>query len=198
MSDTDFWKRLQEDWQSASSAVDLTGLRRQVQRKRRRMQVLQILDVLLGLAATGFMIVMLLTVHKPHMQILFWALLVILWVALAVGAVLRYTTWKPRSTDAASLLQLTIRRARAGFHFIWLNVGGLFVVYAVAAPFFWHFYSDGTPAQRRGVVANMAFNAGFLVVTVAWAVWYGRRQRGKIRRAESLLRQLEQENGDVR
>jgi hypothetical protein len=198
MSDTDFWRRLQEDWQSASPAVDLGALRRQVHRKRRRMQVLQVLDVLLGLVATGFMVRMVLTVHKPHTQILFWGLLVIVWVAIAVGAWLRYTTWNPRSTDAASLLQLTIRRARAGFHFIWLNVGGLIVVYAVAVPFFWHLYRDGTPAQRGTVLGNLAFNAGFFAITVGWAVWYGRRQHRKIRRAQGLLRQLEQENGDVR
>ena len=198
MNHEDFWHRLQEDWHSVSPAVDLAGLRRQVQRKRRRMQVLQTLDVLLGLVATAVMIKLMLSDHKPHTQLLFWGLLVLIWVAIGAGAWLRYSTWKPRSTDAASLLQLTIRRARAGFRFIWLNVAGLLVLYGIAVPFFWHLYSNGTPAQRKVVLSNLGLNFAIFVITVVWAIWYGRRQRQKIRRAQAMLRQLEQEDGGDR
>ncbi len=197
MSDTDFWRRLQEDWRSAAPAVNLAALQRQVQRKRRRMLVLQILDILLGLVATGVMVTMVLTVHKPHAQIMFWSLLVVLWGAIATGAWLRYSTRKPQGMDAESLLHLTVRRARAGIHFIWLNVVGLLVVYAIALPFFWHLFTDGDAAQHRAALGNAAFNAGFFVITLGWAVWYGRRQRRKIRRAQAMLRQLEQDNGEA-
>lgn len=197
MNPEDFWRTLQEDWQSASPEVDLTGLKREVRRKRRQMQGLQTLEVLLALVATGFMIRMLLTVHKPHAHLLFWALLVIVWASLAAGAWWRFTTRKPQGMDAESLLKLIIRRARAGFRFIWLNVAGLLVIYAVALPFFWQWFSNGDAIQRRAVVVNLVLNAGVLVITVAWGLWYGRRQRRKIRRAQAMLRQLEQDNGDI-
>lgn len=198
MSDSDFWQRLQEDWQAASPPVDLAVLRRQVHRKRRRMQALQLLDVVAGLAATGFLVVAMRSVHEPHLHLLFVLLLVVVWGSIAVGAWLRRSTWKPQGTDAESLLRLSIRRARAGIGFVWLNVVGMPVVYAIVLPFFWHIFSTGSPAQRRNLWGGVAVNAGFYALVIVWAVWYGRRQRRKLKQARALLEQLENETGGER
>lgn len=197
MSEIDFWQRLQEDWQSAPSAVDLSALRRQVHRKRRRMQLLQALDVVLGLVATGVMIKQLYFLHVPHVRLLFWILVFFVWASVALGVWLRRSTWKPRGTDARSLLQLTIRRARAGLRFVWANLAGLLLLYAVAAPFFVPAFLDGTLRRRYALAGVVYAQVAVFALGVAWALWYGRRQKHKLRQAKALLEQLDMDAEDA-
>ncbi|MGH8127138.1 MAG: hypothetical protein ACRETC_02065 [Gammaproteobacteria bacterium] len=196
MSDNAVWERLQEDWQSVSPTVDPLALIQQVQRKRRRMQLFQAFDVAAGLVATGLLIWKLLTVHLPHIHVLFWIVLTVIWVSVATGAWMRRSTWKPQGMDIESLLDLTVRRARAGLRFVWFNLLGLLVIYAIAFPFFWHLFSNGTPVQRAGLIGSVVSNAISCLLIIAWAVWYGRRQRRKLRQALALLEQLEKDAGD--
>lgn len=50
---------------------------------------------------------------------------------------------------------------------------------------------------RRTLVVAAAVNAAFLALVVAWAVWYGCRQRRKLKQARALLEQLENETVEM-
>ncbi|MGH8225503.1 MAG: hypothetical protein ACRER1_05060 [Gammaproteobacteria bacterium] len=193
MSDKAIWEKLQEDWQSMSPTVDPVALRRQIHRKRRRMQMLQALDVVLGLVATGVLVKQVLPMPLPHMRALFWILLVVVWVSVAAGAWLRRSTWKPQGMEIESLLDLTVRRARAGLRFVWFNLLGLLTVDAIWLGFFGHLFSGGTPLQRAAFLGAVVSIAIVYALAIVWAVWYGRRQRRKLRQAQALLEQLGQD-----
>lgn len=195
MNSGDFWQNIKEDWQSVSPTVDVARLRRQVDRKRRRMLAFQLLDMVAALILTGFVT---LVGFPPAMHIgpvVPWLLLAFLWMAVIVSGWLRFSTWKTGDLDAAGLLRLGLRRAKGGMHFVWFNIFGLPVIFALYAPSFWQMWSTGNEAQKHHVLAGICANAVFYLLVIGWGVWYGRRQRRKIRRARYLLRQLEQENG---
>ncbi|HYW76776.1 MAG TPA: hypothetical protein VFA48_09145 [Gammaproteobacteria bacterium] len=198
MNSRDFWQSLKEDWQSVSPKVDLVALRRQLERKRRRMLVFMTFDVVTALIATGLLLGIGIPPALSFGPAMPWLMVTIMWAAVVIGGWLRLSTWKTDDMDAAGLLRLGLRRARAGMAFVWLNIFGMPIIYAIFAPGFWHLWHTGDKMQRDHVLVSISVNAAFYLVVIAWGVWYGRRQRRKMRRAHDLLQQLEQNEGGNR
>ena len=193
MSDSDFWQRLQQDWQSDSPPIDLAILERQVQDKRRRMIAMQIVDVLVAVAAIGSLINAFQSTQQPRLHLLFEILFAAVLAATAVGLWLRWPDWKPQSMGTEDLLHLSMRRARTGLRFVWFNLVGLAVLDIVGAIFLWHLPEDTLSPDVAAI--QIAFNGSFFILVVVWAIWYGRRQHSKLRHAQRLLDQLENESG---
>ncbi len=197
MNSGDFWESIKEDWQSVSPTVDVARLRRQVERKRRRMLAFQLLDTIVALVFTG----MVATVGFPAVlhigPVESWLLVAFVWVVLLASGWLRFSTWNTEGLDAAGLLRVSVRRARGGMYFVWFNIVAVPVLYALLVPGYWHIWSTGDEAKQHRVLAGISFDIAFYLLIVGWSIWYGRRQRRKIRRARAMLRQLEQENGGI-
>ena len=197
MNSGNFWQSIKEDWQSVSPAVDVGKLRRQVESKRRRMLVFQIMDTVVGLGLTG----MVATVGFPRAMhigpVESWFLVAFVWIVLLASGWVRFSTWRTEGLDAAGLLRVGLRRAKGGMYFVWFNIVVLPLLYALFVPAYWHIWSTGDAAQRHRVIVGICLNIAFYLLIVGWAIWYGKRQRRKIRRAKDLLRQLEQESGGV-
>ena len=198
MNSGDFWQNLKEDWHSASPEIDVPALRRQVDRKRRRMLALTVLDFVLAPIMTAVLAWMWDAGRFGAGSVAPSLLMAIIWISALGPAWLRFSTLRTREKGAAGMLRLTIRRARAGLHFIWLSLVLLLAVYAVATPMFRNMWASGMPARHGAVLGSIVSNGFFFLCVVIWGIWYGRRQRRKIRRAEAMLLQLEQENGGVR
>jgi hypothetical protein len=199
MAERDDWGRWGEVWRRQPE-LDLCRLRRRTHRKLWRMRILLVLELLL----TAISIAQLARAFRGFD--LYWRawsvvslVLVLLLQALFLHA--RRGTWRASGTQAADLLELTMRRARAGIRLARLNAGGtmlLAVFTLVLAATQW----DATRWQvdagwRRVVFVQLAVNAPIVAMVLAGCAWYARRQRRRIRRAKQLLRSLG-EDRDVR
>ncbi len=194
MNSGDFWQSIKEDWHSVSPTVDVPKLRRQVERKRRRMLAFQILDTVVTLVFTGMVATVGLPAAMRIGHVESWLLVVAAWIVLLASGWMRFSTWKTDGLDAVGLLRVDLRRARGGMYFVWFNIVAVPVAYTLFVPAYWHIWSTGNETQQHHLLLGICFNIAFYLVIVGWAIWYGRRQRRKIRRAKYLLRQLEQEN----
>ena len=197
MNSGDFWQNLKEDWQSVSPQFDVVRLRRQVDRKRRRMLFFLLMDVITAAAVTGLFLGVGVPPAISFGPAMPWLVVAVMWIAVIVGGWLRLSTWQADALDVAGLLRLGVRRARAGRLFVWLTLVGLLAVYGVFAPGCWGMWRTGAAGERHAVLLSVFGNAVFYCLTMAWGFWYGRRQRRKMRRAQALLQQLEQGEGGV-
>jgi hypothetical protein len=190
----DAWESLQNAWQSAAvSTIDVPALRRQAQRKRRRMFALEALEVLLTVAMTVYLLLVGLPAPLHTGSLLPWLLVAAIWAELLVKTWLRLASWNVKNLGAAGLLELHIRRAWAGIAFAWASIIALLIVYALWMPTFWRLWLSSDPTMHGVVIPNIIANGIFFALVVAWAIWCGLRQRRQLRRTRELLEQLENE-----
>jgi len=196
MKSRDSWENLMRDWQAGSPSFDIAALRKRADRKRRRMLIFTALDFI---AAPIFTVLLVwVGVHSrfgdgsPAP----WLLIALVWVATLVPAWLRFSTLNADTMGAVGMLRLTIKRARTGMHFVWIVPLLLFFAYAIMTPMFSQMWTQGDAAQQRAVVRSMVANSVVCGAVIIWAIWYGRRQWRKLRQAQALLKQWEQDIGD--
>jgi hypothetical protein len=183
------WQQMQQDWQSTQPIVDTAALVRQAKWKCRRMIGVQVLEVVSALVATGLCIWATLSVSR-FVPALAWILIAIIWLEVAGKAWLRRHTWRSQSAEPQALLELMERRARAGLRFVWLSLAILLACYIAAAPWAWYTWEHGTSAMRGGIIDSAIAECFVVAGGIAWAVWYARRQRAKLRRANAMLAEL--------
>ncbi|HEX7340117.1 MAG TPA: hypothetical protein VF271_09330 [Rhodanobacteraceae bacterium] len=184
------WQQWQRDWQAEQPAVDAVALTRRVNRKRIRMIIFQALDILIAIWATVNTLIAWLdrAMFGWHVAA---ALILIVWVFVALDIWLRRGTWRPQTGNVRALLELTRRRAHAGIGFIWASFAGMALVYAVLAPWFIEHWRTAPPNAHAPLIGILVAQAILLVAMLAWAIWYGRRQRRTLRHTRELLRQFD-------
>lgn len=124
MNSGDFWQNIKEDWQSGSARVDVAALRRQVERKRRRMLVFMLMDVITAVAVTGLFLGVGVPSRISFGPAMPWLVVAVMWIAVIVGGWLRLSTWRADYLDTTGLAP---RPRRVGLHLAqsaWA-VGGL-------------------------------------------------------------------------
>jgi hypothetical protein len=190
----DDWTRWAHAWQE-QPAADIEWLERRVRRKRRRMQLMVMLECLV----TCIVVVQVALLQARPDVPLRWKVwgVVALVLALSLEYVLlrvRRGTWRAARGGVAELLRLTAKRAHAGIRLAWVNIVGLVLLPVVSLPFALPYLAPARwrhdPALQHMLVLNAAVNG---IVVLVFLVVYGlyiRRQRRLLRRIETLAREL--------
>jgi len=189
------WIRWGEAWQQQPS-VDIDWLRRRVSRKLWRMRLTVTLELLLNAVAVWQTWRL---IAHPGVE-LRWKL----WAACAMLLVLtmqilflqaRRGTWRASGNDPGDLLQLTARRTIAGIRMARVNAGGLalliVVTLLVAAPELTPEHWQHDARLRSLILLQCALNLPIVVLGFVGCAWYIRRQRGRLRDVQALLRECE-------
>ncbi|MGH8274499.1 MAG: hypothetical protein ACRES9_09675 [Gammaproteobacteria bacterium] len=190
MKRLDTWETLQNTWQSAAApTIDLPALRRQAQRKRRRMFRNGALEILLTTAFTCYLAIAGAPANLHAGPVLPWLFVAAAWIEVLVKTWLRLVSWNVKNLGTAGLLELHVRRARAGIAFAWTSVIALLVAYALWVLIFWRLWLSGQPGAHDTVIAGLVAS-GIFFVLAAWTIRCALRQRRKLRHAQTLLDQL--------
>lgn len=191
MNPQDDWAQWGESWRRQPTA-DIQRLRLRVERKRRRMLAVVALEwVVSCLSVVAVVSALLSDQVELRWKIAATGSLALVALLLYLGLHVRRGTWRASADSVQALLQLTMRRARAGIRLAWIQMGAtLLVATAVlllALP-------DLQPASwqhdaklRLILVVQFAANTPVVLATLAFCVWYIRRQRRRIERIASLL-----------
>lgn len=184
------WSALRADW-VASEAPDPLRLWKQVRAKRLRMIVVQVFELALALFATVQVCGVLLHPRNGFWPGWLWSMLVVIWVFTLVPAWLRRRLWRMPAMEPTAMLHLTAQRARLG---LWMGVANL--IWApgfllVSAPMFEHMWAVAGIAERHRLHVAFLTNGVVMGVVALVSLWYIVRQRRRLRRVATLLRQLD-------
>ena len=193
MMANDEWSRWSELWKQQPVA-DEAPLRRAAARKRLRMQFMAVLELL----TTAFAIGQLLRLWgEPSLRWRIWGALSAVCI-LALQALylhIRRGTWRASGSDVRSMVELTIRRARAGIRLAhlnaWVTVVGAMATLIVAMPELSPTRWQHDAKLRLILIVQFAVNVPLILALIAFCAWYIRRQRQRIRHANVLLEQLQ-------
>jgi hypothetical protein len=191
MIEQDEWRQWSERWQH-QPVVDVQRLQRQVRNKHWRMVAMVAFEAvtsLLALVQTAGLI------HHPALS-LRWkifciAAMVLVLVFWMASFWLRRGTWRARGDNARALMQLTEHRAHAGIRLAKAGLYGLALLLVVVVVLAW---PQLQPARwqhdarlRQILLVQVAFNGPIVLATVAFNLWYIRRQRRRLSRIARFL-----------
>jgi hypothetical protein len=191
MSEQDEWRQWSESWQR-QPVVDVQRLQRQVRNKRWRMLAMVAFEALTSVLALVQTVGL---IHHPALS-LRWRIFCIGAMALVLvswGASfwLRRGTWRASGDSASALMRLTERRARAGIRLAKVGLFGLGVLLVFVIVLAWPQLQPASwqhDARLRLILAvQIAFNGPIVLATVAFNLWYIRRQRRRLARIAQLL-----------
>jgi hypothetical protein len=191
MADKD-WSEWGELWKQ-QPAIDVPRLRRVAARKRLRMQATVVLELL----TTSVALVQILRLFggcPPRWRL--WCLLSLVFVLVlqALYLHIRRGTWRASGSDVPSMLALTISRAKAGMRLARLNIWGtlawVMVTLVAAAPELEPSLWRHDAKLKLMLTLQFAVNAPLIIALIAFCAWYIRRQRKRLRHANTLLEQL--------
>lgn len=191
MSEQDEWRQWSESWQR-QPVVDVQRLQRQVRNKRWRMTAMVAFEALISLLALVQTVGL---IHHPALS-LRWkvfcigamAMVLLLWGA---SFWLRRGTWRAPGDSPGALMRLTERRARAGIRLAKVGLYGLALMLVFVIVLAWPQLQPASwqhdARLRRMLVVQIAFNGPVVLATVAFNLWYIRRQRRRLRRIAQFL-----------
>ena len=182
------FRALGQTWR-AGPPLDVANLRRRVERKRRFMVWLVMLEISLALVSCGVLVRAALRAPTGMSRASLLSLLGFLLVFQGLTLYLRRGRWRSPTLRPADLLQLTARRARTGIWLVWVNLAALVPAGVLSLPL-----AMGT--RDRVDRASLAWPGLValgvtLLAMAAFSVWYIRRQRRTLRRVRELSDQLE-------
>jgi hypothetical protein len=190
----DTWESLQTAWQSApATTIDVPALRNQSQRKRSRMLRYGVLEILLALAFTVLIAVAGLPANLHAGPLLPWLFLAAAWIEVLLKTWLRLASWNVKNLGTAGLLELHVRRARAGIAYAWTSIIAVLVGIGLWAPILWHQWLSPDPAMHDAVVPTVVGIGIIFALLIAWPTQCALGQRRKLHHARALLRQLADE-----
>ena len=191
MNAQDEWTQWRESWHR-QPAVDVQRLQRQVRHKRWRMIAMVVFEALTSLLALVQTVQLM---HHPALS-LRWRIFSVGAMVLVLalwGASLRVRrgTWRASGDSASALMRLTEHRARAGIRLAKVGLYGLAVLLVFVIVLAWpqlqptNWQHDAR--LRLMLVVQIAFNGPIVLATVAFNLWYIRRQRRRLARIARLL-----------
>lgn len=192
MNAADDWSRWSGDWQQ-QEAPDVDRLRRRVRRKLWKMRAALVLELLCAVFATA-QLARLLTWPGvgPRWQI--WAIIVFVLVAVLVWLQLRLRrgAWRTAGERVPELLRLSARQARASLRLAWLNITGFVALLALTLATAWPWLLPSRwahdPTLRALLGLQIGINGSLAIAALVFLVWFMRRQKQHLQRAEALLR----------
>jgi hypothetical protein len=182
MTAHDDWSRWGEDWQR-QPPVDLNRLRARVRRK-------QWLTMLVAMGQSVYLLLM----PGADTRWKLWGALMLAMLAPAPYLSLRVRrgTWRAPAESVSDLLQLTMRRARAGICLAWINILSvpllLAITLPIAAPWLAPSRWRHDPALRHTLALIVGINGVVIGGLLVFFVIFLQRQRQRLRRIEALLR----------
>lgn len=189
------WLEMGDAWRSQPVlAPDIDAMRREANRRTRRMAVLGSIDVVATIA--GIAMAVWLLRQEPGMTPLEWVVLTLLAIAMSfTGWTVwsRRTLWRDNGLSAGGLVALEMQRARNAMRYWRLNtllMSAMFAVVLIAAV-----------AQSQGWIEApgtaswwfvLAITFALLLATVAFDRWRSKRLRARLRSLQVLADELRQ------
>jgi hypothetical protein len=191
------WTRWAEQWQQ-QPVVDVSWLRRRVQRKRWRMGVVVALELMVSLAVFALVAP---AVFEPGLllrsRVAAGLTLVFLVVLQCLYLHMRRGTWSLAGDDVAEMLRLSAHRALAGIRLAWLQIWSqllqLVGALVLAAPWLTIEQLQSDPKLRFILIVQCTVGLPLIAALIGFCVWYIRRQRRWLQRVQYLLREIESE-----
>ncbi len=186
------WTRWGEQWRT-QPGIDVAHLRAQARRKLLRMRLMVGVELLATALACGQLVWMLLW-DETTWRWKIWAGCTLAFLIGLEASLLwvRRHTWSVPADSMAALLELGLKRARAGLRLARLNAGGLAVVVAASLLAAWPWLDpqrwQADPHLKLLVLVQCAANLPVVVIGFAFCAWYARAQKRRIAALEALLR----------
>ncbi|HEX5305903.1 MAG TPA: hypothetical protein VFW82_07455 [Dyella sp.] len=191
MSEQDEWRQWSESWQR-QPVVDVQRLQRQVRNKRWRIMAMVAIETFTTLAAMWQL--QRLMHHFAlglRWQIFCIGASVLLPVLWGLSLWLRRGTLRASGESVVALMRLAERRARAGIRLARVGLCGLAVLVGFVVVLAWPQLQPASwlrdPKLRLLLIAQIALNGPLVVATVAFNLWYIRRQRRRLQRIARFL-----------
>lgn len=176
------WSQWGELWRDQQT-LDVARLGRNVSRKYWRMRGMVMLEIVLSLVAC-VQCVRLMTLSSGRWQ--WWSVASLLFVLLLQGLYLhaRRNTWRASGRDVRSLMQLMLRRCRAGIRLAQINLAGTLIWVAVTvlvtAPDLMPSRWAADPRLKTTLMLQLAVNTPLVLAIIGICLWYIRRQQARI------------------
>jgi len=180
----DVWR---EQWQADVAPAIPMNLRRKVERQSWLMKIGLISDTLVTIVMGGGTTAWALLSPKAEVALVAVATWVFLAAAWAFVLTANRGLWAPSALDAATFVDLSVRRCRSALGIVWFAVGLFICEVVFGLGWTYHYSVEREPLMKWLLFGSVRIDVVWLV-TVAFfgaIVWYRRRKRAEL---ESLLK----------